>query len=277
LAAGATRGLNAGESRRTGTGRYTSRHFTRGGTTTVSRNEEDEDYQIINGERVCVRPKPLYPRKDDTVANMSKIPEDAGDSQNYGRSVDQRSEVKDAKDSQKKDEPGDSNKQKVGASKGADKTDLSMQSVMSSSLVETSEDEEAKRKEKDKAKGGKKGELSTKELDKDIDIEIAETETITILFIPGNLVNQESEDFPAVDASNKKYEQLLQNKIGSDNYKDRGSQTINLTQKSREASKKVQPPKSVEIQASWWDIYDSAKRKQITEDEKMNTAYFQEI
>ena len=49
----------------------------------------------------------------------------------------------------------------------------------------------------------------------------------------------------------------MKNKIGSDNYKNRGSQTINLTQKSREASKKVQPPKNVEIQASWWDIYDS--------------------
>jgi len=104
-----------------------------------------------------------------------------------------------------------------------------MQSVMSSSLVETSEDEEAKRKEKEKSKKDKKGELTEKELDKDIDIEIAETETMTILFIPGNFVPHESEDFAAVETANNKYKQLLQNKIGSDNYKDRGSQTINLT------------------------------------------------
>ena len=28
---------------------YTSKKFTRGGTTTVSKNEEDDDWQIING------------------------------------------------------------------------------------------------------------------------------------------------------------------------------------------------------------------------------------
>jgi len=37
-----------------------------------------------------------------------------------------------------------------------------------------------------------------------------------------------------VDAANKKYEALLQNKLGSDNYNDRGSQTMNLSQKTRE-------------------------------------------
>jgi len=68
----------AGESRKTGTGRYTSRKFTRGGTTTVSKNDEDDDYQIIDGVRTLVRPKPLYPRKDDL---LTKIPEDNQQSQ----------------------------------------------------------------------------------------------------------------------------------------------------------------------------------------------------
>ena len=33
----------------------------------------------------------------------------------------------------------------------------------------------------------------------------------------------------------------------------------------------------MEIQASLWDIYDAEKKKQITDDEKMNSAYYQEI
>ena len=119
---------------------------------------------------------------------------------------------------------------------------------MSSSLVETSEDESAKKREKEKNKSGKKsGELEEEELNKDVDIEIAETETMTFLFIPSTMVTVDSSEYQAVDDANKKYEDLLKNKIGSDNYKDRGSQTINLTQKSREATKKVMPPKSVEI------------------------------
>ena len=48
---------------------------------------------------------------------------------------------------------------------------------MTSSLAETSEDEEAKKKEAEKAaKKAKKG-LSSKELEKDVDIELMETET----------------------------------------------------------------------------------------------------
>ena len=55
---------------------------------------------------------------------------------------------------------------------------------MSSSLVETSEDEEAKRKEAEKAaKSAKKG-LDEKELDKDVDVVIEETETIFLLHMP---------------------------------------------------------------------------------------------
>lgn len=69
-----------------------------------------------------------------------------------------------------------------------DATALSMQSGMSSSLVETSEDEEAKRKEAEKAaKSAKKG-LDEKELDKDVDVVIEETETIFLLHMPSQVV-----------------------------------------------------------------------------------------
>ena len=59
-----------------------------------------------------------------------------------------------------------------------------MQSGLSSSLVETSEDEEAKKKEQEKAaKAAKKG-LSTKELDAEVEVVIEETETIFLLHMP---------------------------------------------------------------------------------------------
>lgn len=52
--------------------------------------------------------------------------------------------------------------------------------------METSEDEEAKKKEQEKAdKKAKKG-LTEKELESVIDIELAETETFTLLFIPSS-------------------------------------------------------------------------------------------
>ena len=101
-------------------------------------------------------------------------------------------------------------------------------------MVESSEDEEAKRKEAEKAaKKAKKG-FSEKELNAEVDIELSETDTFTIFNIPSVVVAHESEEFQVVDAANKKYEALLQNKLGSDNYNDRGSQTMNLSQKTRE-------------------------------------------
>jgi hypothetical protein len=58
--------------------------------------------------------------------------------------------------------------------------------------LETSEDEEAKRKEQEKLeKKAKKG-LTERELEAIIDIELAETETFTLLFIPSSQVQQDS-------------------------------------------------------------------------------------
>lgn len=100
---------------------------------------------------------------------------------------------------------------------------------MTSSLLETSEDEEAKRKEAEKAaKKNKKG-LTERELDAFVDIELGETETFELLFIPGVVVAHDTEEHGIVTNENKKYEELKANKIGSDSYTERGSQTLNLT------------------------------------------------
>jgi len=63
-----------------------------------------------------------------------------------------------------------------------------MQSHMTSSLVETSEDEEAKRKEADRKKKDKKG-LTQADLDMVINVELRETETFILLNIPGTMIN----------------------------------------------------------------------------------------
>lgn len=108
-------------------------------------------------------------------------------------------------------------------------------SGLSSSIVDTSEDEEAKRKEAEKAaKSAKKG-LDQKELDKDVDVVIEETETIFLLHMPSQVVaaqtsgDGDNEEVTQVDAAIKRYENFLENKKGSDNYTERGSQTMNLT------------------------------------------------
>lgn len=112
-----------------------------------------------------------------------------------------------------------------------------MHSQLTSSLLETSEDEEAKKKEQDKLdKKAKKG-LTEKELDSVIDIELAETETFDLLFIPSSLVQNDAEEYTVIAAENKKYDELRQNKVGSDSYTQRGSQTLNLTLKTKEILK----------------------------------------
>lgn len=98
-----------------------------------------------------------------------------------------------------------------------------MQSQLTSSLLETSEDEEAKKKAEEKlAKKSKKG-LSDREIDAMIDIELGETETFDLMFIPSSLVQNDTDEHTIVTSENKKYEELKTNKIGSDSYTERGS------------------------------------------------------
>ena len=66
LGAGATArggGLAATSTRRTG-GRFgTSKRLTHG-TTTMSQDEVDQDHTIIDGKRIKIKPKSLYPERD---------------------------------------------------------------------------------------------------------------------------------------------------------------------------------------------------------------------
>ena len=105
-----------------------------------------------------------------------------------------------------------------------------MQSGMSSSLVETSEDEEAKKREAEKAAKAAKRGLSEKELEADVDVVIEETETIMIMHIPSQVVAAQqaadaadNDEAKAVQDAIQRYDSFLENKKGRDNYTDRGS------------------------------------------------------
>lgn len=101
-----------------------------------------------------------------------------------------------------------------------------------SSLLETSEDEEQKKKEAAKAK--KEMKLSAAELEVEISLTLGETETMTLMYIPGIVVGGETEEFAVTDKNNKAYKKLCEIKVTSDAFVEHGTQTMNLTQKTRE-------------------------------------------
>lgn len=132
-------------------------------------------------------------------------------------------------------------------------------SHLTSSLIETSEDEEGKRKDAEREEKKVKKGLSEEEKMANVDIILEETNTITMLYIPSISVMTESEENEVVNRQVKAYQDLLKNKVGSDSYNTRGSQTFNLTQKVKEvAPDKIFMMKDVQVQATNWDIDDAS-------------------
>ncbi len=101
-----------------------------------------------------------------------------------------------------------------------------------------------------------------------VDIELVETETFEILFIPSSLVQNDTDEHTIVANENKKYEELKANKIGSDSYTERGSQTLNLTHKIKEVNFKGFLQENKDLQATNWDIDDASKQQRISEAKK---------
>jgi len=110
--------------------------------------------------------------------------------------------------------------------------------------------------------------LTEKEMESVIDIELCETETFTLLFIPSSQIQNDTEEFAQVAAESKKYDELKANKVGSDSYMQRGSQTLNLTLKSKEILRPKFEQEPKDIQASNWDIDDASKQKLVSEAKK---------
>ena len=96
----------------------------------------------------------------------------------------QKSQDASGQDGKKKTDPEDPKK----------KESMSIHSQLDSSMMETSEDDEARRKEAEKAaKKARKG-FSPEELGEIIDVELSETNTLTFLHIPGTVVNADTEE-----------------------------------------------------------------------------------
>lgn len=107
------------------------------------------------------------------------------------------------------------------------KESMSIHSQLTSSLMETSEDDSTKKKEAEAAAKKKKQGFSETELEEIINIDLTETKTITLFFIPGTVVNNDTEEEAECIKNNKGYAALKVSKIGSDMFMPRGSQTLN--------------------------------------------------
>ena len=152
-----------------------------------------------------------------------------------------------------------------------------MQSQLTSSLLETSEDDEAKKKADEKLSKKKKKDLTEKEQEAIVDIELGESETFDLLFIPSSLVPNDTPEHTQIANENKLYDALKANKIGSDSYTERGSQTLNLTQKLKEIHYKGFTQESKELQATNWDIDDASKQQRISDAKKQQLEYITSI
>ena len=70
---------------------------------------------------------------------------------------------------------------------------------------------------------------------------------------------------------------MKQAKIGSDSYMNRGSQTLNLTQKVKSQNYKGFIQENKEVTASRADIDDASKEEKITNAKKQENAYLKSI
>lgn len=133
---------------------------------------QDKTYELehvkINGHEVFVKPKQLVQKHEQ-------------------KQVDDRSDVRKAhegeeseKDSQSKDTEKQGKKEETKK-----KEESSIHSQLTSSLVETSEDERERKKKEEKEK--KKG-LKPKDLEKIINVSLSETKTVTFINIPSTMV-----------------------------------------------------------------------------------------
>lgn len=99
-------------------------------------------------------------------------------------------------------------------------------------------------------------ELTQEELDTTVEMKLVETPTLTLLHIPGVCVAQETREHMEVTEKNRRYEELVKARIGSDLYVQRHAQTFNFAQKHKEVM--ASPPTTREIgcTATTWDIFD---------------------
>lgn len=242
--------------------------------TSKSGSREAEGWVVDdNGKEIFVKPDSLLKRRGGGGTSGEK-----GDSKGDVTDV-QKTGMKDDSESvglQKREE--ESKQQTTDKIKSGMETGTGMQTSQSmlSSMLEGSEDEESKRRQdtKKKSKDDKQG-LTEAEKNKMIDIELCETETMTMFFMPGIIVVD-----PESDGMNttEEYKKLLQYKVGADSYNNRGVQTLNLTQKSKDiAPDRIFMLKDQKIQVNNYEIEEENRKEREDEGTLMVREYEKSI
>ena len=109
-----------------------------------------------------------------------------------------------------------------------------------------------------------------------VDIELTETETMTMFFIPRTISTDPSDDSMK---PTEEYKKLLVQKIGADSYTNRGVQTLNLAQKTRDVApeNKIFMPKDVKVQVNNYEIENENRKEQEDEGTIMIREYEKSI
>jgi len=108
-----------------------------------------------------------------------------------------------------------------------------------------------------KGKVAKTPGLTKEELDRNVDLILSETETDTLLHFPSLCVALDNPNSAAVSARNKAYEELVNSKADSDQYREQHAQTLNHPHKAKEVLAAPPQQESVEVNANRWDIWDT--------------------
>lgn len=99
--------------------------------------------------------------------------------------------------------------------------------------------------------------LTKEELERNVDLILTETETETLLHFPSLCVALDNVNSAAVSARNKAYDELVNSKADSDQYREQHAQTLNHPHKAKEVLAAPPQQESVEVNANRWDIYDT--------------------
>ena len=226
-------------------------------TTTTNQTEERELIEV-DGKVIDLTPDPLIfnqeevktEKKEESEKSSAKVVSIASDKKDEANSF-----------SKEKSEPGMSS-----ALKSSDQSEV--YSEVSDDIVKERGIEEPK----DEFKG-----VKDEDLDKLVDIDLTETETFTIFFIPSIAVSAKAENREEIEKINSHYKNLLKEKIGSDNFKARPSQTTNLMQKTKDIVTETIKKHEFECDVTNWMLHDSFLENPKPNHELVANSFEQEV
>jgi|Transcript_50312 WD40 repeat protein len=109
-----------------------------------------------------------------------------------------------------------------------------------------------------KTKAQKAQGLTKDELERTVDLILTETATDTLLHYPSLCVALDNVSLTAaVNKRNKEYDELVNSKADSDQYREQHAQTLNHPHKAKEVLAAPPEQESVEVNANTWDIWDT--------------------